>query len=313
MGSRSFKLWVKKEKMVSLEKKTDYISKIKNVPKLEAFYNLLFSRKTYVSQNKNLSESDRIYYGLLNGIIANDKTEFRNFYDKKSKANPQKGSSSPFINDDFLIFLVILGVELFNIDKGWINHIISLRARNKITITFENILNENYYSKSNSSEVVLVFFQLVKQSLINNDFLTTTYKNITKIDSVFEMKNDFHIICILKAYDIIIELKEAIPGNKIKLLKEFDIKFRKRIKYLNWFIQACVFFLFLYLLGKYLSSIPETEQFFKKYGFIFTILGALGLTISGNIIPYIKKKSANFLMKLFGYPKELIKSDKKNE
>ena len=30
----------------------------------------------------------------------------------------------------------------FNIDRNWINHIISIRNRNSITITFENILNE---------------------------------------------------------------------------------------------------------------------------------------------------------------------------
>ncbi|NQT65494.1 MAG: hypothetical protein HQ554_04885 [FCB group bacterium] len=144
--------------MVSIENKADYQLRINESPKLAAFNNLLLGKSFVPSLQQNLNESDKIYFGLVSAIHSNNKVVFETHYNKKKRSNPSKDSPTPFVNDDFLIFCLILGVIKFEYDKNWIKNIISIRSRNPITITFENILNENYYSKSNLPEIVLVFF-----------------------------------------------------------------------------------------------------------------------------------------------------------
>ena len=70
-------------------------------------------------------------------------------------------------------------------------------------------------------------------SLITNDFLNTTFKSISENTTLFESKSDFQILCAIRAYDLIIELKEASDGSEINLLKEFNAIFIKRIKILS--------------------------------------------------------------------------------
>ena len=41
---------------------------------------------------------------------------------------------------------------------------------------------------------------------------------------------------------------------------------------------------------------------------LFSVFGFLGFTIVGNQIPFVKNKSQELLMRLFGYPKQLIKN-----
>jgi xanthosine utilization system XapX-like protein len=266
--------------------------------------------KEVCSLSNNISDSDEQFLKILSSIQSNNKTAFEEIYVKKSKSNPSKDSPAPFVNDDYLIFCLIIAITKFSIDKIWIKNIISIRNRNSTTITFENILNENYSSTSNQSSVVLVFLNLCKQALINNQILNTAFKSITENTTLLENRDDFQILCAFRAYDIVIELKEANEGNEITLLKKFNEKFKLRIKVLSWILQAGIFFGLIYGLFKLPIYSPKTITFIEKYNFVFTIIGVFGFTLIGNQIPFIKDKSQELLMSLFGSPKGLIKNKK---
>jgi hypothetical protein len=285
--------------MVPLENKMSYIEKINEIPKLKAFHCLLLE-KTAILPSDNLSDADELFYDIVSSIQSNNKEAFEQIYNKKSKSNPSKDSLSPFVNDDFLIFCLIVGINKFDIDKNWIKNIISIRSRNAITITLESILNENYYSKSNFPEIVLVFFHLNNLPLIINDFLTTTFRNISENTSLFESKSDFHILCAIRAYELIIELKEA-PDTE--LLKKFQDNFLKRIKIIASIIQTITIMSLLFGLIKLFSYMPSIKNLFDNVG---TILGIFGVSILSNLIPQMKKILYNVLLQTFGYPKELI-------
>lgn len=293
--------------MVSIENRISYIERVNESLKLKAFHHFLLGKEVNVFSN-NLSDLDEQFFKILSSIQINNKTAFVEVYTKKSKSNPSKDSPSPFVNDDYLIFCLIIGITKFSIDKTWIKNIVSIRNRNITTITFENLLNENYSSTSNQSEVVLMFLNLCKQSLINNNLLNAAFKSINENTTLLDNRNDFQILCAFKAYDLIIEQKEASEGNEITLLKKFNQKFKTRIKILSWILQGGIFFSLIYSLFKLPIYSPETITFIEKYNFVFTIIGVLGFTLIGNQIPFIKSKSQELLMRLFGYPKELIKT-----
>jgi hypothetical protein len=288
--------------MVSLEDKIDYNLRIFNSPKLTAFYNLLLGKSMPI-QKEDLNDSDEIYFGIINAIQTNNKTQFELYFNKKNKSNPNKESPSPFVNDDFLIFCLIVGIYKFNLDRVWIKNIISIRSRNPITETLENIINENYLSKSNLYEIVFAFFILCNQALITNEFLTTTFKSIAENINLFESRSDFSIICSITAYDKIIELKESPDGSEIKLLRQFNSKFLSRVKILSWVTQNFAIIILLSSLVKLVSSNMAIKTFFDNYD---PILGVLGLSLVGNFVPIFKKKSYEILLRLLGYPKELI-------
>lgn len=293
--------------MVSIENRFLYMERVNESPKLKAFHYFLLGKELSSLANNNVSDVNEQFFKLLSAIQTNSQTAFEEIYAKKSKSNPTKDSPAPFVNDDYLIFCLIIAIIKFGIDKTWIKSIISIRIRNATTITFENILNENFSSTSNQAEVVLTFLQLSNQSKINNDLLNTALKIITENTSLLENRNDFQILCAFRAYDFIIYQKEASKGNEITSLKNFNKNFIKRIKVLSWILQAAIFFGLIYGLSKLPIYSPEVIRFINKYNFIFTLLGVSGFTFLGNQIPFIKKKTQELLMRLFGYPKELIR------
>ncbi|MBK9961982.1 MAG: hypothetical protein IPP06_11840 [Saprospiraceae bacterium] len=156
--------------MVSIENKISYLSRIGDSPKLSAFNQLLTGKAIAQPIGNDLSETDEIFFGIISAIQANDKSAFDKHYSKKSKSNPSKESPAPFVNDDFLIFSIILGVTKFNIDKAWIKSIVSIRSKNSITTTLDNLLTDNYYSTSNLPEIVLMFCKTAIRTLLPMTF-----------------------------------------------------------------------------------------------------------------------------------------------
>lgn len=299
--------------MVSIENKISYLNRIGNSPKLLAFNQLLMGKAISQLNGNDLSETDEIYFGIISAIQSNDKIAFEKHFDKKSKSNPSKESPAPFVNDDFLIFSIIVGVSKFKLDKSWIKYIVSIRSKNPITTTLDNLLAENYYSTSNLPEIVLMFLQKINSSLITNDFLNTTFKRINEDTALLDSKNDFQILCAIHAYNSIILLKEAPEGSEIQLLKSFDSRFVKRMKVLSWVLQLVFLIVLFYLLLQLPFYSPEAIALIDDYGYLFTVLGALGFTIFGNQLGFFRRKTHELTMRLFGYPKGLIKNNKENK
>lgn len=297
--------------MVSLENKYTYLERIKGIPKLKAFYDLLLEKSIFFSNKDSFSETDELFFGIITAIQTNDKEAFERLYLKKSKSNPRKESPAPFVNDDFLIFSLIFGIRKFNLDKSWIRNIISIRNRNSITITLENILNDNFLSTANLSEIVLMYLQLNNQDFITNNLLNTTYKSINENTNLFESKSDFHILCTVRAYDLIVMLKEAPDDSEISQLRKFNSNFINRTKMLSKVLQIIIFVGFIWAVLRLPVYSPKAKEFIDDNGYAFTIFGTLGLTILGNTIPFIKNKSHELIMYVFGYPKGLLIKSKK--
>lgn len=230
--------------MVSLENRFLYMERLKESLKLNAFYRFLHGNEISLTNNGNDSEEQ--FFKIISAIQTNNKTAFEEIYFKKSKSKPNKDSPAPFVNDDYLIFCMIVCICKFGIEKTWIKSIISIRNRNATTITFENILNENYLSSINQLEVVLMFLHSYNPSIINNNILNTAYKSITGNITLLESRSDFQILCAFRAYDIVIEQKEASEGNEISSLKIFNQTFKTRIKLLSLILHVIILFGVIY-------------------------------------------------------------------
>lgn len=292
--------------MVSLENRLDYLSRINENSKLAAFKRLLWGESISVPEESALSEAEQIYFGVTKAIQTDRKSDFEAFYNKKSKSNPSSDSPAPFVNDDFLLFSFIVGIDKFGLDKTWIKHIVSIRPRNEVAITFENILNKNFESTSNLPEIVLTFLDLTDTSQITDKLAGFAYKKVTSNMQLIEERSDFRLLSSIRCYDLIINLKTIPDGTDIYLLKRFDEAFSKRIAIVALILQFAVFFGLIYLLINLPKYSPGLIAVFEQYNYIFTLLGAAGITLLGNQIPLIKRTSRELLMRGLGYPKGLI-------
>lgn len=289
--------------MVPLEDRIKYQDRVLQTPKLREFYNFLFENK--LNLNSEFADADDQFYQILLSLSENNKKGFLEAYKKKSKSKPQKDSVLPFINDDFLLFCFLVGIMRFQLDKDWLIHVLSVRNRSPITITLENILNENYYSKSNIPAIVLAYLIINNISLVTEELLNDTLRSISGNTELFNDRSDFKILTSLRAYDYVIEIKTPIKGGKIDLLQKFERRFVKRIKLLSIVINSILLCFFLLGLLKLPEYSPEAVEVIDKYGFAFSIIGAIGISLIGNQIPIIKKLSNRLLMWFFGYPKGL--------
>ena len=92
--------------MVSIEERISYLNKIQQIPKIKLFFDLLNDKQCVT----NIANVDVAYIGFINSLSNNNEQKFKEFYNDFSRKKPS--SESLWINDDFLIFTLILGIML---------------------------------------------------------------------------------------------------------------------------------------------------------------------------------------------------------
>jgi len=281
--------------MVPLENRSAYLQSIGDNAVLMAFNNLLSKQK--VIQPQDLNEIDTIYYGIVESISTNSVSSFDIHYKAISRRTPTKDSISPFVHNDYLIFAIIAGISKFNYSKDWITQIVGIRPRNATTITFENIITGNYYSKSNIAAVIIAFLNLNNQATISKELQDDAYQEITQSISVFDQGNDFIALCFLKAYDSIVISREMIDTRQYNWLINFETKFIGRTKVISTILYNLLLISLIFGIYKTLNRFPEIKQGFAD---AVTIVGLIGITIT-NFTTSIKPAFEKMIQKLFGY------------
>jgi len=284
--------------MVSLEEKNAYLLGIQSNPKLRAFHELLSKKAVFIPDEK-LSEIDEIYFCILHSVSKNDKNEFDKVYLKISRRKIDSDSPSPFIHDDVLIFVLILGILKYNYTTEWIHQVINARIKNETTTTFKSLLNHDYFNKSNLHQMVISFLQMYKDEALPENYIDDAYRAIAFNISLFQNRSDFQIILALSTYDWIILSKDTGDG-AFEKLKRFEAKFLKRVRLLSIVIFNVFLLLIVYGIFELLSISPKIADTFNL---VATIVGFLGVAILGNFFTYFRDLVENFIKSLLGYKK----------
>ena len=212
--------------------------------------------------------------------------------------------SSPFVNDDFLLFSMLIGVKKFNLSKEWIENVLQARKCtsddcNQSLITFKNILLGNYNSLDNHFGIILVFQNIAKEDLLTSTNKVKLYAGITS--KVFpSKKSDFLNIVELNSYDLLIT--EQLLGGDSKY-QEFKSKlenFNRRNKQISLVIYACLYLMWLggvyYVYYKFdfiANFISSSESIFGFLGFS----GLLALFFKKEVvISFIEESLSKFFL-----------------
>jgi hypothetical protein len=285
--------------MVPIEVQNTYLSEAIKNEKLNAFYCLLQSTSISNSE-QDLAEIDKIYYNIINSISENNKQKFNENYLILSRRTP--GDNSPFVHNDLLIFSIIVGLFKFSFSRDWIKTVIAKRSKSSITTTFDNIINENYQSKSNNQEITTVFLHLLDNQTFPDDILEDAYKGIINNQNLYQGKNDFNSLIAIKAFEIIITIKEIGDRGEYSYLKEFESRFKKRIKIVSKILYIILLIAIFYYLIQLATDLTEKNKALKDFlGNADLVLGILGYSLATGLFAIFRKKVELFMLWLFGY------------
>ncbi len=283
--------------MVPLEQRINYLGSIQGKPVLSAFYSLLRKQPFKHPEQENLSETDCIYFDLIAAILLQSKAEFDKPYQLISKRLPDKNSNAPFIHNDYLIYVLVIGVLLFKYDQLWLTHILSIRSKNVITQSFQHILAANYYNKTDKAQLTYCALLYIDDSQITKDFQNSTYKSIVEDKSLFLDNKDLLIICGLQAYDEIIKSREIVDDSALKRLRQFESTFLKRTNIFANIIYNILLLILFYNLWKILTSSTKAKDEINNIGLLFTVAGT-GLA---NFLRFVPKYLAIAFAKILGH------------
>ncbi len=281
--------------MVPLEIRTNYLHKIADNWLLFSFNEFLSRQKHHVTNE--LNEIDSVYLDGINGILNNDADLFNKAFSIVSRRVPQSGSQSPFVHNDFLIFVLIAGIVKFDYDKLWINQILKLKAKNAITTTFENILTNDFGSKSNSQSVAFCFAYLICPQEITKDLQDATYNEITSNGNLFNDKNDLVKLCSIRAFDLIILSRQITDTQRFDSLILFQTKFINRVKIAAKIIYNILILLVVVGVYKLVGLTPALKERANDIAIVTGILGA-GI---GNYFNGFSFKIEVVIRKMFGH------------
>lgn len=285
--------------MVSVENRVSYLNKIQQIPKIRLFFDLLNGKHCV----DNIVGVDATYIGLINSLSNNNEQNFKELYNDFSRKKPS--GESLWINDDFLIFILTLGIVRYKIDRTWIKEAIGARTTKKaehlsINKTFSNILDDNFQSNDNLYEIVIVFQDFLNFA-ISIEHFDDLYSRISNNIDLFSSRNDFLVCLSMKAMDIII-ISKGLPGNKeIANMRDFITLFQKRVKAISKVIYILILSVIIILMFFFWEKYAE---FLNAMSLIFGLLG-VGLL---SFIKWVQDKINKFLLSVLGYTKIFLKT-----
>lgn len=236
-----------------------------------------------------------IFHKLLFSLFSNDTETAQQIVQDYSAKEPNQHSQ--YIYKDMLIFLFICTTKKFDLNQDWINKFLrerkgSQEEKKSITKTFENIVENNFQSKNNLYEIILVYKDILGTREKNQTILNETYSKLSKREFPF-YESDFLNIVSIKAIDLIILWKEVEDYEENIEIKQFAKAYDNRVKsisyYFSWGLVASLFVATCYFSYVLLFGSTKESEFSNK---IFTILGFVGLSLTGigrtKIESYIK-------------------------
>ena len=290
--------------MVSLEKRGEYLKGILENEKFLIFYNFILSNGTSVAgESVALSDViDESFVGILEAICSSDRQNFEKYYSQYSTRVPSL--TSPFVNDDYLVFSLIIGVKKFNIPKEWIERVLQSRKCtsddcNQSLVTFKNILLGNYNSLDNHFGTILVFQSILKEDLLLPSNKAKFYAGITS--TIFpSKKSDFLNIIELNSYDLLINEQLFGGDSKYQVFKMKIGNFEKRCRQVSISIYAILYVIWIGSVYYLYYKFDFIEKFISSSESIFGFLGFGGLLAlfftKEKVLAYIEGIISNFFL-----------------
>ena len=282
--------------MVPIESRLHYFSASRVNEKFDLFYSFVFGDLNNVDSHEDYGE----VIDLIRSISNNSKNEFANQYanykDRELKA------SLPFVKDDVLCFLFLIGVLKFDVPNDWIGNVINTRRPTseeaiEIKESFKDVISGRFDRNGLTTAFAVVLENINRKPLVSNEVKIKYYEWFVNKKVSFS-QSPFMNAILYRAFDIVLlEFNEDSKG-QIERLVEFERIFIKRVGLFS----KIIYFLVIVLLFILLFDLLANEEWKEWIGNFDTVAGIIGSSLAtyltGNRFGLIFKK---FVFFIFGY------------
>lgn len=291
--------------MVPLDREHRFRGSVEAEPHLRAL-SLLLAREFFEAPTPLITsapEVDKIYYNLVKAISASDTDLFVHNYAELSKRVVDGDSPAPFIYNDNLLFVTVLGIRIYGLDGNWARGVLSVRQSSLMKETLLNLLKGDYENSNSSACISLCFASMLPERPLSAALVQRAYSEVTKSVDLFDNRSDLLIICSLRARDLVFEAKAMIGEGEMGLLTQFERDFWLRSKYIAYSVVTGVGIYGIYCVDQATQSSEKLKELISGWG---AILGIVGIGLFAGAFVLLRKWVHRSLMVLLGYPKDLL-------
>lgn len=286
--------------MVPVIDRLNYRAKLLATPKIKAFLSLIEDGEMS-PVDEQLSEADGFYFGCLNALKRGDKTKFIEFYSDFARREPDE--RAPYVRDDYLLFVLLCGVDKFSADKTWLKKVLDARHCTtdecaQTIDTFKSLLRSDAENTASLTAISILYQHVLNKPFPRNELSQLMYVNYMQSEFPF-YKSEFLNLSALRATDLLI-LKADIAGDgKGAALVKFEDTFLRRTAYLTNSIYYSVMILLLFIAFR---KYGDYKDFIDALSAVGGVLGLIGVVLPSVlqkdwIIPFLSK----IIRKLLGY------------
>ena len=270
------------------------------MPKIRAFLALIENADTTPADGI-VSEADGFYFCCLEALKRGDNSKFIEHYSEFSRREPDE--RAPYVRDDYLLFVLLCGVERFSVDKNWLKRVLDCRLCTtddctQTIDTFKALLRGDVDNTSNLTAIVILYQNLLQRLFPRNELCRSMY--ITYMQSEFPFyKSEFLNLSALRATDLIILKADVAGDGEAVALNKFEESFLKRTGYLTNIIY---YFLMILLIVTAFRKYNDYKNFIDVLSAVGGVLGFIGVVLPSVfqkdwIIPILRRT----IRRLFGY------------
>lgn len=291
--------------MVPLDREHRFRERVTGEPHLRAL-SLLLAREfieAFVTPPQDAPEVDKIYYGLVKAIGTSDPDLFSRNYAELSKRIVDGDSPAPFVHNDNLLFVTVLGVRIHGLSEEWVRGVLLVRQASPMKETLLNLLKGDIENSNSIACVSLCFASMLPQRPLSATLVDRAYSEVGKAVGLFEDRSDLIIICSLRARDLAFETKAMIGEGELGLLTQFEHRFWLRSKYIIYAVVYMAGIYGLFCVHRAAQESVELKEMISDWG---AILGIVGIGLFTGSFALLRKWIHQSFMLLLGYPRNLL-------
>jgi hypothetical protein len=271
--------------MVSLTDRNALFRETDKDPQLRDFASFVFDRKIHSKFDESkLRNADEIPSLCLVSILSNNKNQFNKCLLAITNRKPK--STSPWIYNDLLIFILLLGIRKFREDNTSLIQIIKLRQsaqdeeRTRLTETFLNLATNSFEIDNKFGFVCIAFQSLLDSIELDEKQINTTYAHMTATNFYSELSLFAQILAIKTLDDLFARKELKDPKLHIEQNQFVDLfVYRSEIvgKVCYYGILALVVSITLYLNYIRIYQSSEQKELIELIKDVYSLLGFGGL------------------------------------
>lgn len=266
--------------MVFIELKSSYIETFSSSPEMMNVIDFIVNQKSNVSPISEQGGLDQSVNSLIRSIVDKENDAFSQIEDSYKRKNPD--SNSPWINNNYLIFSLLIGQGIFGRDSQWLKTAIAVRKRSDeesgIILDFFNCIISNSAPPAGPlCPLYLTYVYHVEQDSITSAIANEAIIELNKVKTFPLFQNEFLNLLYLGAFQAVLISKDIINLNLNHRVREFRLKSNKRISFLSNLTLYSLFCLFLVAAFFFIKNVFLNLSETWRNG-IITVIGLLGLT-----------------------------------